>query len=323
MTSSAPHVCRLFELPVNFDALVDDITRGLSGVYGEEGAALYRQQAHSIFGTYLISPNMRFWAIMSGEICHAVVLTNISSGRGEVSLAHLLAGGEDTGLVPALLKTALDDLKARDLAVILAEFLPTSITDFSAVFAQEDFACIPRMVLSVELEPVQREWEDSIALLTEANIPVAAECLLQAYAGDPGRILHMEVQAQHHAENFIARVLTGHLGATAPGMNLLLWRNGLCVGLILGCLLAPRLGFTLQVAVVPEARGTGVGKTLLDAQLALFAAAGCDAASLAVTRSNTAARAMYTARGYHALRNFDTYIWYREWPPGAREELNA
>ncbi len=123
------------------------------------------------------------------------------------------------------------------------------------------------------------------------------------------------------AETFVRRVLAGDFGATGPGMNVGLWRDSQCVGVILGCLLAPTVGFTLQIAVSPGERGKGSGRRLLNAQLGAFAQAGCDSATLAVTSSNLVAKELYLSQEYQLVRAFDAFIWYRQWNSGEREAL--
>ena len=55
----------------------------------------------------------------------------------------------------------------------------------------------------------------------------------------------------------------------------------------------------LNLAVVPEYRGRGLGGGLLDAGLAAVRARGGSEVFLEVRASNTPAQALYTARGFH------------------------
>lgn len=311
-------------MPRNFADIAEEVSQGITDVYGEEGARLYRDQAVAIFSAYLHSPNLRFWGWSEHDACLAVVLTNLALGRGEVSLAHRMnQGGVDTQ-GDEVLRASVDELKSRGAVSILAEFLPTSSWSGTSILHELGFARVQRHVLSKTLSELSLQWpaDEHLVLLDDALIQAAATCLISAYAEDPGRILHEEMQTVHAAERFVARVLSGQLGATAPGMNLLYMDGNDCLGVALGCLLSPRVGFTMQLGVAPDARGHGISRLLLDAQLIAFAAAGCTTASLAVTQSNVAACGLYRTAGYELQREFDSHVWYRDWEPGAYELLS-
>ncbi len=57
----------------------------------------------------------------------------------------------------------------------------------------------------------------------------------------------------------------------------------------------------LNLAVHPELRGNGVGGALLDAALAALKARGAEQIYLEVRESNTAARKLYSARGFDEI----------------------
>ncbi|MBO9534944.1 MAG: GNAT family N-acetyltransferase [Solirubrobacteraceae bacterium] len=55
-----------------------------------------------------------------------------------------------------------------------------------------------------------------------------------------------------------------------------------------------------DLAVVPEARGLGIGRRLLEAVLAAATDAGCSAVSLEVRQDNAPARHLYASLGFEA-----------------------
>jgi len=319
------HASRHFELPRNFEDIAVEVSQGIADVYGEEGARLYREQAIGIFSAYLHSPNLRFWGWSEHDTCLTVVLTNLTLGRGEISLAHRMNEGGLDSQADEVLRTAIEELRSRGAASILSEFLPTSTWDGVGVLRESGFARVRRHVLSRALSDFPLHWPagETLVLLDDALVQAAAACLISAYAEDPGRVLHEEMQSIHAAERFVSRVLSGQLGATAPGMNLVYMDGDQCLGVALGCLLSPHVGFTMQLGVVPEARGRGLSRLLLEAQLTAFAAAGCTRTSLAVTQANLPACNLYRSCGYQLQREFDSHVWYRDWEPGAHELLSG
>ena len=65
-------------------------------------------------------------------------------------------------------------------------------------------------------------------------------------------------------------------------------------------------GHIAQVAVAPEARGMGLGASLLDHALNAMDRAGCARVSLLVARTNTGARRLYDGRGFRSVATFLT-----------------
>jgi ribosomal protein S18 acetylase RimI-like enzyme len=320
-TENTTRILRLNCLPENFEALAEDIAAQLIPLYGEAGACMYLEQAEHIFSSYITDPTLRFWAEMERDRCHAAVLSHLSPERGEITLTHRLGETQDPARDAALLHTAIADLKERGADCVLAEFLPTSPFASRPVFAATGFVRVTRDLLSLTLDSLPSKSLEDIRPLDLASADDASHCLAQSYADDPGRHLHAEVQGEEGARGLIERVLAGGFGVTMPGMNLGLWRDGECVALALGCLLAPRMGFTLQLAVHPDYRLEGLARRILDSQLCAFMESDCVLARLAVTRANIPACKLYRRMGYATERTFDAQVWYRDWPPQSMEDL--
>ena len=82
-------------------------------------------------------------------------------------------------------------------------------------------------------------------------------------------------------------------------------------GLCLGSLVGEGVGHVTQLCVAPSARRRGVGYELLRRSLEALREAGCAAASLTVTASNTAAVRLYERSGFHAVACFPAFVWQR------------
>ena len=74
----------------------------------------------------------------------------------------------------------------------------------------------------------------------------------------------------------------------------------------------------LTIAVVPEARGQGVGAALAEAALEFAAARGAETMMLEVAESNAAARALYARIGYAEIGRRPAYYQSRD---GAEDAL--
>ena len=70
------------------------------------------------------------------------------------------------------------------------------------------------------------------------------------------------------------------------------------------------IGHVKDLAVRPEARGAGVGRTLLRSALARLRAAGATVVKLEVRESNAAARSLYETEGFEPVRRAERY--YRD-----------
>jgi ribosomal-protein-alanine N-acetyltransferase len=67
------------------------------------------------------------------------------------------------------------------------------------------------------------------------------------------------------------------------------------------------IGHVKDLAVAPEARGRGVGRTLLDQALSTLALAGASVVKLEVRESNDPARSLYRDVGFDPLRRVTRY----------------
>jgi len=74
--------------------------------------------------------------------------------------------------------------------------------------------------------------------------------------------------------------------------------NGLVVGYVIGFEERGRVGHVASIAVLPEYRGRGFGKALLEAVEKAFASKGCRESVLEVSVENKVAINMYKKMGY-------------------------
>jgi ribosomal protein S18 acetylase RimI-like enzyme len=85
--------------------------------------------------------------------------------------------------------------------------------------------------------------------------------------------------------------------------------NGTPIGLVLTSTVAPGVGHTTQICVLPGYQGHGIGRGLLQASIDALAQNGFNALSLTVTASNQPAAGLYERMGFRTLRLFSAGVW--------------
>ena len=83
--------------------------------------------------------------------------------------------------------------------------------------------------------------------------------------------------------------------------------TGELIGLLLGSVLAPGAGHIVQVSVLPEYQGRGIGRRLLMESLMEFEEGGFDTVSLVVTESNSSAVHLYNSFGFERIHDYRVY----------------
>ena len=84
--------------------------------------------------------------------------------------------------------------------------------------------------------------------------------------------------------------------------------NGL-VGAVLTSAVAPGVGHTTQICVLPGEQNHGLGRMLLEASIAALRQRRFHSLSLTVTSANTRAVQLYERAGFHTLRTFAAAVW--------------
>lgn len=80
-------------------------------------------------------------------------------------------------------------------------------------------------------------------------------------------------------------------------------------GVVLASKVAEGVGHITQICTHPLARGTGLGRVLLDQSLSALAASGCHSVSLTVTVANRPAMQLYQKMGFAVTRRFHAHVW--------------
>jgi ribosomal protein S18 acetylase RimI-like enzyme len=81
------------------------------------------------------------------------------------------------------------------------------------------------------------------------------------------------------------------------------------IGVVLTSMVAPGIGHTTQLCVLPGHQGNGLGRQLMQASLEALHEIKASELSLTVTSSNTGAVRLYESLGFKAMKSFVAGVW--------------
>lgn len=81
------------------------------------------------------------------------------------------------------------------------------------------------------------------------------------------------------------------------------------IGMVLTSIVAPGVGHTTQICVLPGYQKNGLGRRLMEASLAALRQQGYRALSLTVTSKNVNAVSLYEDLGFHTVQTFAAGVW--------------
>jgi len=304
----------LTDLPRNFDRLLEGIARGFEALYGPAAGAVYRENGVRVFKDMMQSDRTRLWACGPDNEATLVLLEMLRDRRGEVMFAHALPECGAAEQV-ATIRRVTEGLRERGAHSILAEFVPTDDTPWHERFAEAGYRVFHREVMQRGIDDAYVHDAIQSGLVSTAAEPgqwaELGACLIDAYRDHPGRDIHEEVAEQDKAVGLIERVLGGQAGASHEDLVRGLWHEGTCVAVAVGAIVAPGVGFVIQVAVRQRHQGKGLGTRLLREMAAVFREYGANRVMLGVTVDNPAKR-LYHAEGFTRVRPFTTHVWRPE-----------
>jgi ribosomal protein S18 acetylase RimI-like enzyme len=81
------------------------------------------------------------------------------------------------------------------------------------------------------------------------------------------------------------------------------------IGAVLTSAVAPGVGHTTQICVLPGEQHRGLGRMLLEASIGALRQRRFHSLSLTVTSANSRAVELYERAGFHTLRTFAAAVW--------------
>lgn len=300
--------------PTNMAAFTNEIAGGIARLYGESAAGQYRTTARRGLEATLRHPAVWGLRIDEDNETLAYVLALVREGAGQLPFMHVLQHAVGRGLEARLFEEAVERIHARHPVHILCEIVDFAPLELGPVAAKHGFQHVARTIMVAEAKavpPPDNPPPLSPQSLGPAEWERAARCLVDAYAREPGRNLHIEVCDTHRALGFISRVAAGHFGRVLPDYLLVAMDGEHCAGTILGCEVGPETGFVLQVVVEPAYRGQGLARMLIVALAGAFARNGMRQIGLGVTCDNPARR-LYARLGFEEIRPVNAYVWWAD-----------
>lgn len=303
---------RLESLPPNFRGFADEIAPGVARLYGQEAGAAYRVVAAANLSAQLKTAGAAAYAVGTPDEAAGMIVGVQRDEVGRITLLHVLKRFTGRGVENLLVEALVEEFRHRGLPGVVCECLPFCEIDAAEAFAGMGFTTIRRLLMMAPLDasglaPPSQEG----GLCEGAALQDAAQVIVDAYAGDPGRELHAEVRSQRRAHRFLEQALAGRFGTVRPGYVRMLSREGQPAAVVVGCEVAPGVGFVLQVAVAPRFRGAGLATQLIRELAERFRQAGLTRVGLGVTVSNPARR-LYERLGFETVRPVDAFVWWRD-----------
>lgn len=241
------------------------------------------------------------------------ILVGEQGGVCSLEMAYLSPPWRDHGHLAWLLGRASEELILGDPGQrVEAGLFP---------FSREDPGSLLR------LAGYQEMWRDYMVMEMPDSIPVAAHplapwpddlaepasLLLEAYRGSADAEYSAFYTMQGGCCAYLKALLSG---AECGGFSQpLSWVHrdgtGALAGLVLGTVLSPGVAHLAQIAVRPDQRGTGLGRSLVAGFLDAACRQGFTRLSLIASRANGTAHAWYRRLGYCPT---EAYVCY--WRPG-------
>ncbi len=312
---------RIEQAPENLSDFVEEIGSGLAALYGADAGTNYLRIAPLALRASLSYPSVRMVGVIQESAgpdrtlapCSAIAIAVNRLGIAQISLIHVLQRALGLDQEYVLIRRTVELLREEGVEGIICEAVPMAPLNLDRPFGELGFARIARVLMIAPLSksglarPVLRESRP----LTHEDIPEFAQVIVATYQDHPGFALHAEVRTLEGAYAFLESALSGGFGATRPAFSRVVERDGRIVAGLVGSEVAPRVGFVLQLVVVPEWQNRGLGSLLIREAAQSFHEAGyCDLA-LGVTADNPARR-LYERLGFRAHRDVNAYVWWKD-----------
>ena len=300
---------RLKELPTNFDEFVDEIGLGLRGLYGEAAEQDYRSRARGAMKATVDDPLVAVFGAIKKHRATGLVIVVRREDVGHISFIHVLSEYVRQGIEASLVEAACDFLRDAGCAHLVSECVAHCPLEVQGVYEDLGLLRVERVIMGASCKdvaavsdgaPRSREFHPS-----EAR--AVAQTIVASFQNHSGRLLHHEVRTVDRAHEFLRGVRSGSYGPFQPAYGRALEIDGNLPAVLVGCEVAPDVGFVLMVSVVPENQGHGFGTGLLLDVAHEFSRAGLDRLALGVSLDNPAV-GLYAKLGFSELKRVDAYV---------------
>ncbi|HVB97716.1 MAG TPA: GNAT family N-acetyltransferase [Candidatus Dormibacteraeota bacterium] len=202
------------------------------------------------------------------------------------------------------------------LARVEAQLMPTG-TDLDKVLAEEKFRLYPRQFMLLPLGPertgpVQAPPGLRLEPWNDRWVQSASRLIRLAYENHVDGEINDQYRSDAGANRFLRNIvfLRG-CGEFLPKASFVLAGplSDTPVGVVLTSAVAPGVGHTTQICILPGYQGHGLGRQLLEASASALTRQGYTGLSLTVTSANRRAVSLYERIGFQTLRRFSAGVW--------------
>lgn len=313
---------RIDRLPVNFQEFVEEIAPGLGDLYGPRACEEYRASAVDTVRATLAHPAVEAFAANASGCAAGLLFTVTRGDIGHVSFLHVLEQYSGQGMERGLVEIGVRSLWAKDVRGVVSECITFGRLELAEPFGALGFRCIPRQLMQASLRGSSLALDSPVTSVPcrSADQPEVAQVIAEAYRSHVDRNLHQEVRTIREAQRFVSRATRGLYGPTRADYTRVVRRGGEMAGAIIGCRVAPEVGFILQVVVRPSYRNQGLGTTLIRELAECFRRTGLERVALGVSVANPA-RSLYERLSFTVLRPVNAYVCWRKPAGNFRNEL--
>ena len=224
---------------------------------------------------------------------------------------------DQLGISKKLLLRMLEDLRDTPfIERIEAQLMPFG-NAFDEVLAQQGFRLRRRQFMLADL-PVRGtlhpQMRDGLRLQpwSDKFMEPCARLIQQAYTDHVDSEINDQYRTEIGAAKFLRNiVLLPGCGLFCPEASFIVRAatSEPPVGMILTSTVAPGVGHTTQVCVLPGYQKNGLGRRLMESSLAALQNHGYTALTLTVTSTNANAVRLYENLGFRTVKSFAAGVW--------------
>lgn len=228
------------------------------------------------------------------------------------------AGGSDIGLERELVSNVIATLQqSPGIHRIEAQLLIHETGAVAEPFLAEGFQQHPRVFMTFPLTSSMKRRSSTVAPVDiapwrEDDYQITASVISAAYSGH----IDADINDQYRSLNGSLRFLNNIVrfpgcGVFDPAASFVA-RNRMTreiIGVLLCSRVKEDVGHITQVCILPEARGQGIGESLIATSAAALRRRNFRLLSLTVTEANWRAVELYQRLGFNRDRVFDAFVW--------------
>jgi ribosomal protein S18 acetylase RimI-like enzyme len=225
-------------------------------------------------------------------------------------------------LAQQLLTRILETLRAiPHLERIEAQLVPFGC-EFDGPLAEQGFRLYPRQFMLLDLQQPAGGADSKEAAPPSSGLALerwedryfapCARLIQLAYANHMDGEINDQYRSESGALKFLKNIIVlpgcGQFQSHASFVLRAPYSHELA-GVVLTTAVAPGVGHTAQICVMPGYQGHGLGRRLMEATVAALRARRFSALSLTVTSANTRAVELYEKIGFRRIKTFTAGVW--------------